>query len=84
MELNHSYESGFLKHVQGSMSGDVTYIPNPLENVGSVFNIMQSRYTLIAGSPGSGKTSFADYEYVLAPWRYFEATGDLVGDKPMH
>ena len=33
---------------------------------------MQSRYTLISGATGSGKTSFTDYCYILSPWSYLK------------
>lgn len=78
MGLNQSYK-GFIEQVEASMRGDTTFIPNPLDRVGSVFNIMQSRYTLLSGSTGSGKTSFADFMYVLAPWTGFREN-DMLDD----
>lgn len=68
MELNQGYKAGFLNQVDAGKRGDTMYIPNPLARVGNVYNLMQSRYMLLGGETGSGKTSFADYNYVLQPW----------------
>ena len=70
MGLNERYKSGFIEQIDASRRGDTIYIPNFLDRVNEVFNLMQSRYTLIFGATGTGKTSFADYLYVLAPWTF--------------
>lgn len=72
MGINNKYHLGFISQVDASMRGEVTFIPNPLDRVGKVFNLMQSRYTLVSGATGSGKTSFVDYTYVLAPFSYLK------------
>lgn len=72
MGVNEKYKSGFIDQVKASIKGETTYLPNFLSRVGEVFNLMQSRYTLIFGATGTGKTSFADYLYVLAPWTYLK------------
>jgi len=71
MGLNQGYKAGFLTQVDAALRGDVTYIPNPLDRIDDIYNLMQSRYHLIGGATGSGKTSFVDYSYVLAPWSGF-------------
>lgn len=76
MGLNERYRLGFLRQVESAVKGDVTYIPNPLARVGNSFNLMHSRYTLVSGATGSGKTSFVDYEYVLAPYTYLKNNQD--------
>lgn len=70
MGLDQSYKAGFIKQLDAAKRGDVMYIPNPLDRVGEIYNIMQSRYHLIGGATGSGKTSLADFMYVLHPWSY--------------
>lgn len=67
-ELNPEYRDGFLDHLDASQRGEVVYIPHPLNRVGDIYNIMPSRYTLIFGTTGSGKTSYMDFTYILAPW----------------
>jgi hypothetical protein len=78
MGLNSKYNLGFISQVEASMRGEVTFIPNPLARVGSVFNLMQSRYTLVSGATGSGKTSFVDYEFVLAPYTYLKGNKENI------
>jgi hypothetical protein len=75
-KLNDKYKQGFIEQLDASQRGDVTFIPNALEGVGDVYNLMPSRYTLISGATGAGKTSFADYEYILAPWSFLERKND--------
>ena len=70
MGLNEKYRSGFIEQIKASRRGDTTFIPNFLDRVNEVFNLMQSRYTLIFGSTGVGKTAIADYLFILAPWTY--------------
>ncbi len=72
MGINERYKSGFIEQIKASRRGDVTFIPNFLERVNKVFNLMQSRYSLIYGATGVGKTAFADYLYILAPWTYLK------------
>jgi len=72
LSLNSHYSENFLAHVQSSMRGEVTYIPIQLDRVGDTFNLMQSRYTLISGATGAGKTSLADYIYILSTFRYLK------------
>ena len=68
MELNERYKDGFISQIDASQRGEVVRIPVGLDRVGSVFNLLQSRYMLLAGSTGSGKTSLADTLVVLNPW----------------
>jgi hypothetical protein len=79
MSLNEKYKSGFIAQVDASRKGEAVYIPVGLERVGQVFNIMQSRYILIAGATGSGKTSFADETFILDPYTFVKNT-----DKGIH
>jgi len=72
MGINERYREGFIEQIKASRRGDITFIPNFLERVNEVFNLMQARYTLIFGATGTGKTSFADYLVVLAPWSYLK------------
>jgi len=72
LPLNEDYEAGFISMLDASQAGEVVQIPHPLDKVGEVFNLMPSRYTLISGSTGSGKTSYADFCHVLAPWSFLQ------------
>lgn len=72
MAINRRYRDGFLTQLDASQRGEVVFIPNPLDRVGDIFNIMPSRYTLLFGATGSGKTSFLDYEYILGPWSFLQ------------
>lgn len=72
IKLNPKYKDGFLSQLEASQRGEVIFIPVGLQRLGSVFNLMQSRYTLISGATGAGKTSFADYLYVLKPWDFLK------------
>jgi hypothetical protein len=59
------------EQLEASYRGEVTKIPNPLgERMSKVFNLLPSRYTLIGGSTGSGKTSLTDFMYVLNPFHH--------------
>ena len=71
-DINEEYEAGFIRQIDASQRGEVVSIPHPLDRVGEVFNIMPSRYTFIFGATGSGKTSYMDYTYILAPWSYLQ------------
>jgi len=75
-KLNAKYEYGFLAQLEASQRGDITFIPNGLERVGDTYNLMPSRYTLISGATGAGKTSFADFGYVLTPWSFMQKNTD--------
>ena len=77
MELNQKYKAGFLSLLDTALSGDVIHIPNPLDRVGDAFKLMQSRYHLIQGATGSGKTSFADYMYILGPQEFIKNNPDI-------
>jgi hypothetical protein len=68
MGLNKKYQDGFIAQIDASQRGEVVKIEFPLDRVNEVFNIMPSRYTLITGATGSGKTSFMDFGYILGPW----------------
>lgn len=70
MEINRKYKEGFLAALDKSQRGEVMFLPNALDRVNKIFNLMQSRYCVIAGPTGSGKTSLADFLYVLNPWTY--------------
>jgi len=57
--------------LDAAMRGDVTKIPNPLgERLAKIFNLLPSRYTLVGGSTGSGKTSWVDYTFILGPYHF--------------
>ena len=71
-QINRKYKSGFLAQVDASIRGEITSIPVGLNRVGTVFNLLQYRYTLISGATGSGKTSFTDYLFILSVWRYLK------------
>lgn len=77
MGINRKYKHGFISQLDASQRGEVVSIPNPLERMDSIYNIMPSRYTLISGATGAGKTSYADYNWILAPWSWLEANPDL-------
>lgn len=77
MAVNPKYKAGFLAQLDASQRGDVVYIPNALERVGTVYNIIPSRYTLIAGATGAGKTSYADFTTVLAPYSFLQNNPDF-------
>jgi len=55
MAINSRYQDGFLAHLDASQRGEITFIPNGLERVGDVYNLLPSRYTLISGATGAGK-----------------------------
>jgi hypothetical protein len=76
MAINSKYAHGFLAQLEASQRGEITFIPNGLDRVGEVYNLMPSRYTLISGATGAGKTSYADFSYVLAPWSFLENNPD--------
>lgn len=81
MELNHEYKQGFLRQVERSMDADFyASLPNPLKRINKLFNFMQSRYILITGSTGSGKTSFVDYSAILGVWSLIKEEPDLLED----
>ena len=75
--VNERYKNGFLRRVKASMNGEITSIPNPLGRMNSVFKLMQNRYTLIIGASGSGKTSLADFIYILGPFTYLQDKPDI-------
>ena len=71
MGLNQEYKNGLIKQMDSAINGEVVKIPNALgERVGKVYNLLPSRYTLIAGATGSGKTAFTDNHFVLEPFRH--------------
>ena len=73
MELNDKYQAGFIEQVDASMRGETVYIPVGLDRMGKSFNLMPSRYVLIAGATGAGKTSWADETFILRPWTYINS-----------
>ena len=78
MAINEKYRDGFIAQVQASMKGEVTHIPNPLgKRVDAVFKLMPARYCLIQAGTGMGKTSLADFLYVLSPYDYFRGVDDI-------
>ena len=64
----------FKEHLNKIRSGELVLIPNPLERVDEVYNLLPARYTLISGATGSGKTSFMDFSFVLSPFMYLQKT----------
>jgi hypothetical protein len=72
------------EQLEASYKGEVTKIPNPLgERMSKVFNLLPSRYTLIGGSTGSGKTSLTDFMYVLNPFHHIRGA-NLKDDANIH
>jgi hypothetical protein len=70
--------------LEAAYKGDITKIPNPLgEKMTKVFSLLPSRYTLIGGSTGSGKTSLTDYMYVLQPFHFIRGA-NLEKDTNIH
>jgi hypothetical protein len=53
------------------MAGDCPYIPNYLDRMNKVFNLLQGRMVLLGSTSGSGKSSFIDDLFILNPWHYF-------------
>ena len=49
---------------------NIPFIPNQLERVGSIFNTVQGRYTLIGSVSGVGKTSVVDDMMILKPYNW--------------
>lgn len=72
MGLDEKYESGFLAQVDASRRGETTYLPLCLDRVNNIINLMQSRYTVVFGATGCGKTSWADLVYILSPFTYLK------------
>ena len=63
--------------LEAAKSGEITMIPNPLgPRLQEIFNLLPSRYTLIGGSTGSGKTSYVDEQYVLGPHQWVRAANE--------
>jgi hypothetical protein len=70
--------------IEAAYRGDVTKIPNPLgDRISKVFNLLPSRYTLIGGSTGSGKTALTDFMYVLNPFHHIRGK-NLKNDTDIH
>ena len=80
------YQDDFIRQVNLAKKGDVPMIPNPYGRMSDNFNLMPSRYTLIFGATGSGKTSFADFTYVLKPLEYIKESiaNNKVKDEDLH
>jgi hypothetical protein len=69
-------------HIELAKTGNVVKIDNPLgPRVGAVFNLLQSRYILLGGSTGSGKTAFADFLTVLGPFDFIKGLESQYDDK---
>ena len=75
--VNERYENGFLRRVRASMNGEITHLPNPLGRMNQVFRLSQSRYTLMIGASGSGKTSLADYMYIPKPFEFVQENPEV-------
>jgi len=71
---NYDYDD-VEQHIKDIKEGRVVLIPNPLERLDEAYNLLPSRYTLISGATGSGKTSFMDFNYILAPYVYMRENG---------
>lgn len=60
--------------IKSALSGNIVKIDNPLGGrIKEVFNLLPSRFTVIAGATGSGKTSYCDFSTVLGPFEYLKA-----------
>ncbi len=57
-----------LDHVDKSLRGHNSFIPNPHKRMQNIFNIYRAQYTLIGSNTGVGKTSYVDDSFVLRPY----------------
>ena len=60
----------FLNSVKQGIEGNAVWIPIGLKRLGNHIGITKNTYTVIAGYPGCGKTSFTDTCYLLNPYNY--------------
>jgi hypothetical protein len=68
MNSVHRDYQEFNKMVARGKRGEAVYIKNSLNKVDRVYNIMQSRFTLLGSTSGAGKSSFIDDDFILKPW----------------
>lgn len=62
----------FMSDVKSASAGDVFSFPTPFPRMGLEFNLTSHTYTLIMGQPGGGKTSLADFMYILSLWSFLK------------
>ena len=67
-----NYRDEIDEHLENVESGNLVIVPNALDRVDESYNLLPSRYTLISGATGSGKTSFMDHSFILNPFMYFK------------
>ena len=75
MDINSELKEGLLNQIELAIDGKVTFIPNQMEKMGHVFNLLQSRFILLGAQSGVGKTSYVDDAFLLKVW-------DAVRDTP--
>jgi len=59
------------KSIKRGQDGGYPWIPLGMEKMGKHVGIGKRLYHLIGGDPGTGKTSFADQNYVLKPYDWY-------------
>jgi len=79
-KINDELVEGFLNQVDSAMKGEVTYIPNPLPEVGVTFNMMNSRFYLLGAGSGIGKSSLIDDLFILKIWNAIKDTPEIHWD----
>lgn len=57
----------FYEQITRGMAGDAVYLPYPFRSLGEHLLLEPSRYHLVAGDAGSGKSAYVDHVYVLGP-----------------
>lgn len=61
---------------RGLASDKKDYIPLDLGRLSRFISIRRSTYTLLGGGTGTGKTSFVDEKFVIAPYDFLKKHGD--------
>lgn len=79
VKLKYSQDwTDLLEDIKDGMEGNAIYIPNPLERVDQVFNLLQGRFTLLGSTSGAGKSAFIDDVFLLKPWwQYIRHKNDV-------
>lgn len=63
--------SNFIKNVSRGRQGLNEGLPNGLQSMNRyIYGIQQSRYYLLGGESGTGKTTLADYMFLFSPYRH--------------
>lgn len=70
--------SNFLKNVTRGRQGLNEGLPNGLHSLNSyIYGTQPSRYYLLGGESGTGKTTLADYMFLFAPYRHMKLTLEI-------